>query len=51
MRTWAGRSFEPEAFDIAKTNEAIAAALRHCGGDYRTRVKTIHQAKTPDWVN
>jgi hypothetical protein len=37
MKTWAGRSFDPEAFDIAKTNKAIAAALRRCRGDYRFR--------------
>jgi Fe-S-cluster formation regulator IscX/YfhJ len=37
MQTWAGRSFDPEAFDIAKTNKAIAAALRRCRGDYRFR--------------
>ena len=37
MRTWAGRAFYPETFDIAKTNKAIAAALRRCGGDYRFR--------------
>jgi hypothetical protein len=37
MRTWAGRAFEPETFDIAKTNKAIAAALRRCRGDYRFR--------------
>jgi hypothetical protein len=37
MRTWAGRAFDPETFDIAKTNKAIAAALRRCRGDYRFR--------------
>jgi hypothetical protein len=37
MKTWAGRSFDPEAFDMAKTNKVIAAALRRCRGDYRFR--------------
>jgi hypothetical protein len=37
MRTWAGRAFDPETFDIAKTNKAITAALRRCRGDYRFR--------------
>jgi Plasmid pRiA4b ORF-3-like protein len=28
MRTWAGRAFDPETFDIAKANKAIAASDR-----------------------
>ena len=39
-RTSAGRAFDPESFDIAKTNKAIAAALRRCRGDYRFRRAT-----------
>ena len=37
MQKWAGRSFDPEAFDIAKTNKAIDVALRRCRGEYRFR--------------
>jgi hypothetical protein len=37
MRQWAGRSFEPETFDIIKVNKAIASALRRCRKNYRFR--------------
>lgn len=36
-RRWAGRAFDPERFDLSKTNKAIAKALRLCKGDYRQR--------------
>ena len=39
MRTWAGRSFDPEAFDREKTQKAIKSALRRCKGDYRFRLE------------
>lgn len=39
MRTWAGRAFDPEAFDRDKTQKAIKAALRRCKGDYRFRLE------------
>jgi len=37
MRRWAGRRFEPEAFDLAAVNKTIATALRKCRQDYRFR--------------
>jgi hypothetical protein len=40
MRTWAGRSFEPENFDIEKTQKAITSAIRRCKGGYRFRLET-----------
>lgn len=39
MRTWAGRAFHPEAFNLEKTQKAIRAALRKCKGDYRFRIE------------
>jgi hypothetical protein len=38
-RTWAGRSYDPEAFDIEKTQKAIRSALRRCKGGYRFRLE------------
>jgi hypothetical protein len=40
VRRWAGRAFNPEAFDIEKTDKAIRAALRRCKGGYRFRLET-----------
>jgi hypothetical protein len=40
MRTWAGRAFDPDAFDRDKTQKAIKSALRRCRGDYRFRLET-----------
>ena len=37
MRRWAGRTFNPERFDLDATNKAIAMAIRACRGDYRQR--------------
>jgi len=37
MRTWAGRTFDPDAFDREKTQKTIKSALRRCKGDYRFR--------------
>lgn len=39
-RRWAGRGFDPEAFDLEKANKAIARALRAAKGDYRARYLT-----------
>jgi hypothetical protein len=39
MRTWAGRAFDPDAFDRDKTQKAIKSALRRCKGDYRFRLE------------
>ena len=39
MRTWAGRSFDPETFDIEKTQKAIKSAIRRCKGGYRFRLE------------
>lgn len=39
MRAWAGRSFDPEKFDIEKTEKAIRSALRRCKGGYRFRLE------------
>jgi hypothetical protein len=39
MRTWAGRRFDPETFDIEKTEKAIRSALRRCKGGYRFRLE------------
>lgn len=36
-RHWAGRKYDPERFDLAKTNKAITSALRAAKGDYRAR--------------
>ena len=38
MRVWVGRAFKPEAFDRAKTQKAINAALRKCRQGYRFRL-------------
>jgi len=37
VRQWVGRGFNPERFDLAKTNKAIASALRRSRGGYRFR--------------
>lgn len=40
MRRWAGRGFDPEAFDRDKAQKAIRSALRRCKGDYRFRFES-----------
>ena len=40
MRRWVGKAFEPEKFDIEKTNKAISSALRKCRGGYRFRLES-----------
>lgn len=37
MRRWAGTKFDPERFDLDKTNKAITKAMRACRGDYQQR--------------
>lgn len=37
-RTWVGAAYDPEAFDIEKTEKAIRSALRRCKGGYRFRI-------------
>ena len=37
IRKWAGRKFDPEHFDVAATNKAIASAMRRSKGNYRHR--------------
>jgi hypothetical protein len=37
VRSWAGKRFDPEAFDRDKIQKAITSALRRCKGDYRFR--------------
>lgn len=37
MRRWAGRSFNPERFNLDATNKAIARAIRRSRGSYRFR--------------
>lgn len=37
-RRWAGRTFEPERFDMEKTNKAVIRALRLSKGDYSARL-------------
>lgn len=39
-RTWAGRSFNPEKFDIEATNKMIRAAIRKSRGGYRFRFES-----------
>jgi len=39
-RTWAGRSFNPERFDIEVTNKLIRSALRKSKGGYRFRFES-----------
>jgi hypothetical protein len=39
MRRWAGPRFDPEAFDLAAINKAIASALRKCKRGYRFRLE------------
>lgn len=34
MRRWAGRSFDPEGFDLTKTDKAVRSALRKARKDY-----------------
>lgn len=34
MRQWAGRSFHPERFDLAKTDKAVRSAVRKARKDY-----------------
>ena len=36
-RTWTGRKFDPERFDLAVTNKAIASTMRQSKGTYRHR--------------
>ena len=40
MRRWAGRRFDPEAFDQEKTQTAIRWGLRRCRGNYRFRMES-----------
>lgn len=40
MRRWAGRRFDPEAFDREKAQKAIRSALRRCRGGYRFRLES-----------
>lgn len=40
MRRWAGRRFDPEAFDRDKAQKAIRSALRRCRGGYRFRLES-----------
>jgi hypothetical protein len=37
MRRWVGRKFNPEQFDLAENNKAIARAIRRSNGSYRFR--------------
>lgn len=37
VRRWAGRTFDPEKFDLAASNKAIARAIRRSRGSYRFR--------------
>jgi len=37
MRRWAGRSFNPERFNLDTNNKAIAKAIRRAKGSYRFR--------------
>jgi hypothetical protein len=39
IRRWVGKSFDPEAFDLIKSNKAILAALRKAKGGYRFRLE------------
>jgi hypothetical protein len=39
MRRWAGPRFDPEAFNRASVNKAIASALRKCKRGYRFRLE------------
>jgi len=39
MRRWAGRKFDPEAFDPAVVDKAMASALRKCKRNYRFRLE------------
>jgi hypothetical protein len=39
MRRWAGRRFDPEAFERDKVQKAIRSALRRCRGGYRFRLE------------
>lgn len=34
MRRWAGPSFKPERFDLAKTDQAVRSAVRKARKDY-----------------
>jgi len=40
MRRWAGRRFDPEAFDHEKAQKVIRSALRRCRGNYRFRIES-----------
>lgn len=40
MRRWAGRRFDPEAFDREKAQKAIRSALRRCRGGFRFRLES-----------
>ena len=37
VRQWVGRRYNPELFDLNKTNKAIASAMRRSRGGYRFR--------------
>jgi hypothetical protein len=37
VRRWAGRGYNPERFDVVKTNKAIARAIQRSRGGYRFR--------------
>ena len=37
MRRWAGRSFKPERFDLAQTDQAVRSAVRKARKDYISR--------------
>lgn len=37
VRRWTGRTFDPERFDLAATNRAIASAMRRAKGGYAHR--------------
>jgi len=37
VRQWVGRGYNPERFDLDKTNKAIASAIRRSRGGYRFR--------------
>ncbi len=40
-RKWAGRAFNPDAFDLEKTQKAIHRVLRRCRGGYRFRMDRV----------
>ncbi len=40
IRSWAGKKFDPERFNLNASNKAIRKAIRVSGGDYRFRQLT-----------